>query len=127
MLDGAIEGGVELGYVGVTAHAAEADRRTDDPCADPAQEHCAALPVLHVSCEAADAAVQVLNRVGAAQRPVGGTPDAEALQSGGLDEALDEQRQRDLDGDDGARRAVEFLAESFTAVPFVFGLATTVP
>ena len=59
MLAGSIEGGVELGYVGVTAHAAEADRRTDDPCADPAQEHRAALPVLHVLREAADAAVQV--------------------------------------------------------------------
>ena len=94
MLAGSIEGGVELGYVGVTAHAAEADRRTDDPCADPAQEHRAALPVLHVSREAADAAVQVLDRVGAAQRPVEGTPDAEALQSEGLDEALEQRAGR---------------------------------
>jgi len=63
----------------VAAEATEAAPRLVQPGGDPADEHVAVAPA-HVAAEAADEAVEVLDRIGAAQRTVERAGDAEALQ-----------------------------------------------
>ena len=64
----------------------------EDPDRDPVHDHAAVSPALDVAREATEQAVQVLDRVRAAQRPVEGARDAEPLQGQRLLEPLAQRR-----------------------------------
>jgi hypothetical protein len=84
----AIERADEVGELGVTAHATEAAARFVEAGRDPAHEHAPVAPAADVADEATDEAVQVLDRVGAAERAVERARDAEPLQGQRLVEAF---------------------------------------
>lgn len=66
-----IEGADEGREVGVPADAAEAPVRLVEPGGDPALEHASVAPAADVADEAPDQAVEILDRIGTAQRAVG--------------------------------------------------------
>src|SRR5919109_2319987 len=76
----AIEGANEGSKITMPPHAAEAAARFVERGGDPAHEHAAIPPPADVAGEAADEAVEVLDRVRRAQGAVERTGDAEALE-----------------------------------------------
>ncbi len=80
LLLGGIEGSDELLDVTPSLNATELLLRLDDCSTDPADDHPAALPTLHVPRVRHDPAVQVLDGVRGSQFPVERAPDAEPLE-----------------------------------------------
>ena len=87
-----IEGADQGSKVGMTTHAAEAPTRFVETGGDPAHEHAPVPPAPNVADEAADEAVQVLDRVRAAQRAVERARHAESLQRERLVEPFAQRR-----------------------------------
>src|SRR5712692_493554 len=84
----------ERGEIGTAPDASEALLRVLESGGNPTHEHPAVAPAAHVADEVADEAVEILDRVRAAQRPIEGAGHAEALQRERLGEALAERRGR---------------------------------
>src|SRR5215470_3669535 len=71
-------------HIAESLEAAEFVLRLTQRRSDPAKEHRAISPPSHVSAEGDDRAVEILDRVGAAKRPIERPGDSESLQSESL-------------------------------------------
>src|SRR5882672_93054 len=78
----------------MTPYAPEAAARFVEPGGDPTHEHPAVPPPADVADEAADEAVEILDRIRAAQRAVERAGDVEPLQRQGLVEPFAERSGR---------------------------------
>src|SRR5262249_53980559 len=82
--DRAVERADEGGEITVTTQPAEAAARLLQAGSDPADEHAAVTPAADIVDEVPDAAVEILDRVRAAQRAVQRPGHAQALQREGF-------------------------------------------
>lgn len=107
LLDG-IEGSDKLFDVTPFLDATELLLRLDDRGTDPAHDHPAALPTLHVPRVRCDPTVQVLDRIRAAKLPVERSADAQPLKRERLIESLKDRRSRSgMVGLEGGGQAFE--------------------
>src|SRR5439155_8555129 len=78
--------------IGVAADATEAPRGVTQGGSDPADDHGAVPPAAHVASEGGHRAVEILDGVGRAERPVERAADSEPLQREHLVESFAQRR-----------------------------------
>ena len=91
--DRAIGGTEEGSEIPMTAQPTEAAGALPEASGNPADQHSAVAPAANVADEVADEVVEVLDRVGAPQRPVERAGDAEPLQHEGLVQSFAQGRR----------------------------------
>ena len=88
-----LQGADEGREIAIPSDSSETLRGIEHGRADPADEHRAPSPPLHVAGVGRDRAVEVLDRVRAAERPIQRARKAEALQRQRLFETLADRRR----------------------------------